>query len=98
VPAASAWADGVLDSRHAELYAELVQQTQRRPLSLGSIRIPGRRQYLAALDDAVHEAVRGNCLPLDCLLAAAERWREITSELGVEMQRDAHWRSLGEEP
>jgi hypothetical protein len=65
---------------------------------LGSVRIPGRQRYLDVLDNAVHEAIAGNTPPADCLNAAAEQWREITSELGIEAQRDAHWRSLGEEP
>jgi hypothetical protein len=98
IPDASAWTDGVLDSRNAALYAELVQQTQRRSLSLASIRLPGRHRYLSALDAAVHLAIQGAASPSDSLQNAADQWRSITAELGMETQQSAYWRSLGKEP
>ena len=75
-----------------------MQQTQSRPLWLCSPRFPGRDRYLAVLDDAVHEAVRGAKPPAECLQAAAERWQTITRELGVPAQRTAYLRSLCMEP
>jgi multiple sugar transport system substrate-binding protein len=94
----TAWTGDFLEPPAAKEYAELVQQTQSRPLWLCSPRFPGRDRYLAVLDDAVHEAVRGAKPPAECLQAAAERWQTITRELGVPAQRTAYLRSLCMEP
>jgi len=95
---AGSWIDRDFESAMAGDYAEVVRQAYRRPLSLSSPRIPGRDRYIAALDEAVHKAILGDQSPTECLEAAAERWRAITDELGVESQKDAYWRSLGLEP
>ena len=57
--------------------------------------MPGRADYLAALDEAVQAAVRGKQTPAEALKAAAERWREINQRLGVEQQKAAYLHSLG---
>ncbi len=96
LPEASSWL-----GRHFESdrdYGELVKQIQRRSLWLVSVRIPGRQRYLAALDEAVRRAVLGEARPDECLKDAADQWRAITDELGVEAQRAAYFRSLGMEP
>lgn len=92
---ARAWVDASLEPAVAEQYAELVKQTQRRRLWLFSVRIPGRTRYLAALDQAVQRALRGEQPAAECLQAAAEQWRAITQALGVESQQQAYARSLG---
>lgn len=79
-------------------YAELVERTLSRSDALVSVRIPGRARYLAALDDAVRSAVRGEATPQEALSAAADQWRRITDELGLDAQRDAYARSLGLRP
>ncbi len=92
---ARAWVDASIEPVVAEQYAELVKQTQRRRLWLFSVRIPGRARYLAALDEAVQQSLRGEKPAAECLQAAAEQWRAITQEVGVESQRRAYARSLG---
>jgi len=96
--AAGAWIDEDFESAVARDYGELIRQALRHPLGMSSPRIPGRARYLAALDEAVHRAIRGEGTPAECLEAAAERWRAITGELGVKSQQAAYWRSLGMEP
>jgi hypothetical protein len=91
------WGDAEIDENAAQQYANVVIQRQTASLWLFSVRIPGRGDYLAALDDAVHEALGGKSSQ-DALRAAAERWGQITEELGVERQRQAYARSLGLEP
>jgi hypothetical protein len=53
---------------------------------------------MAALDDAVREAVGGKKSAAEALTAAAKRWQETTTKLGVDSQRVAYIRSLGLEP
>ena len=50
-------------------------------------RIPGDEKYLAALDAAVHEAVRGEKSPADALSRRPSQWSKITDELGLDAQR-----------
>lgn len=95
---AEAWMGPVWDPTAVRAYAELVDRTQSRPLWLFSLRMPGRQQYLEALDQAVRQAVRGEASASETLAKAAERWAAITEELGVEQQRAAYWRSQGMEP
>jgi multiple sugar transport system substrate-binding protein len=60
-----------------------------------SLRLPGRDEYLAALDAAVAQAVAGDAKPADALATAAAKWREITARIGLENQRRALRRDLG---
>ncbi|MCU0983177.1 MAG: hypothetical protein MUF25_28790 [Pirellulaceae bacterium] len=65
-----------------------------------SSQIPQAKTWtgLTALDEAVHAAIRGDRLPAECLTEAANQWRKITQDLGIENQRRAYWRSLGKTP
>jgi hypothetical protein len=76
-------------------YARTVQRTLSREQCLFALRIPGRADYLKALDDAVQQAVRGQKSPREALALVAARWREITKSLGIEAQRAAYRHSLG---
>jgi len=69
-----------------------------RTQGMHALRIPGREKYLAALDQAVRDAVEGKVKPQEALSAAAKQWSEITAQLGRESQRKAYQRSLGLEP
>jgi multiple sugar transport system substrate-binding protein len=62
---------------------------------LGALCLPGRAEYLAALDPPVAAAVRGQKAPADALRKAAARWKQITERLGLDRQRTAYRRSLG---
>jgi multiple sugar transport system substrate-binding protein len=102
--APQAWIDESLDSAAAGQYADAVAQSQDCSVWLFSIRIPGRSEYLAALDDAVQQTTARETSPaesltaVEALKAAADRWRQITTAHGVESQRRAYERSLGLEP
>ena len=88
------WVEKAVSPTAAAKYAELTAETFRSEQWL-ALSIPGREEYLAALDDAVQSAVRGEVSPIDALLKAAERWRVITEKLGVDKQRAAYLHSLG---
>ena len=83
-PAAAAWQYG--DATEAALSHEQW---------LDGLRLPGRAEYLAALDDAVATAVRGEKSPSEALLEAAAKWQNITTRLGLERQKSAYRHSLG---
>ncbi len=98
VKSARAWVERPIASETASRYAEGLQQTLRRPQWLFGLRIPGRREYLAALDRAVHAAISGEQPPADALRAAAGQWRKISEKRGLERQKTAYLHGLGLEP
>lgn len=94
---AKTWVEPVMPADAALEYSELTQKTLCRQHMLFALRIPGRARYLAALDDAVHDAIRGKKTPLEALQQAATRWQEITQQLGQQRQATAYRRGLGME-
>jgi ABC-type glycerol-3-phosphate transport system substrate-binding protein len=95
VASPTAWVESSVSATAAREYAEQTATTLARPQFLASLRIPGRDAYLAALDDAVQAAVRGKQTPAEALATAAEQWRGINKQLGVEKQKAAYLHSLG---
>jgi len=93
-----AWVEPQLSAAAAGRYAATLERTFRRQQWLFALRIPGRTDYLAALDDAVGRAVRGEQSPAEAMRQAAQQWRKITQRLGPESQRRAYLRSLELEP
>jgi multiple sugar transport system substrate-binding protein len=79
----------------AAKYADAIEAAFRHEQWLGALRMPGRPEYLAALDDAVAAAVGGKKNPKDALTDAAAKWQKITKCLGIERQRSAYRHSLG---
>ncbi|MGL4512969.1 MAG: hypothetical protein ACRCT8_07735, partial [Lacipirellulaceae bacterium] len=61
-------------------------------------RLPGGREYLAALGAAVRERLDGDATSAEVLAAATRDWEAITDELGRERQRLAYLRSVGLQP
>ncbi len=88
------WMEKAVSPVAAQQYAQLTAQTLRREQWL-ALRIPGREEYLAALDQAVMAAVRGDLTPADALAKAAKQWQEITDKMGVQQQLKAYLHSLG---
>lgn len=94
----SVWVDRSLAGDPATAYAEAVQTAQSRSTWVAAVRIPGRANYLAALDQAVAQALTDQTAPSDALANCSQQWSKITGELGVEKQRTAYTRSLGLNP
>ncbi|MFO7906496.1 MAG: ABC transporter substrate-binding protein [Planctomycetota bacterium] len=92
------WTDRVLTRESSENYAAVARATQNRPIHVASVRIPGWRRYLQALDAAVYAALAGESSAQAALRDAAEAWAALTDELGLDSQREAYTRSLGLEP
>jgi multiple sugar transport system substrate-binding protein len=88
---------GSLPADSAQQYFDVVQKTQSRARSMSSVRLPGSDRYLAALDTAVQRAVVDGQDPEESLPAAADDWRRITAELGLQAQRSALSHGLGGE-
>lgn len=95
---AASWVSRDFGSDVAAEYADALQAANARSLWLSSPRIPGREEYLSALDAAVRTAVTGEKTPQLALADAADQWRRITEKYGVEKQRKAYMRSLGLQP
>jgi multiple sugar transport system substrate-binding protein len=95
LPSPDRWVPAGTPAETARQYGELVQLVQNRSAWLFSVRIPGRPEYLKALDDAVRRALTGEQSPAESLQKAAAQWRSITEQRGVEGQRRAYLQSLG---
>ena len=89
------WTEKPITTAAARQYAEVTETTLQRQESLSSPRIPGRLEYLSALDDAVHRALEGKQSAADALRDASTRWREITDRRQAERQKMAYLHSLG---
>jgi multiple sugar transport system substrate-binding protein len=87
---------GALAASASRQYAEALAESLRLPRALLSPPLPGRADYLTALDEAVSAALAGTP-PKEALTAAARRWQEITEKQGLEDQRRANARSLGQQ-
>ena len=94
VNTSSRWTGG-LPAQTSRQYAETLAQTLSLPRFFPGLTISGRAEYLSALDHAVHAALDGKPAK-DALAEAAQTWNEITARLGVEKQRRANARSLGQ--
>jgi multiple sugar transport system substrate-binding protein len=92
------WVERPITPPAAAQYAMLAEKTFSREQWVFGLRIPGRPEYLAALDVAVRQAVRGERSPGEALQKAATRWQEITEGLGRDRQKSAYSHSLGREP
>lgn len=92
------WVEPPMSLATAGQYADQTQQALSRQQWIFALRIPGRAEYLAALDLAVHRALRDETPPEQALRQAATQWHSITLRLGLESQRRAYLHSLGLEP
>jgi ABC-type glycerol-3-phosphate transport system substrate-binding protein len=88
------WTEKQVSALAAAQYARLTATALGGETWLG-LRIPGREEYLAALDEAVRAAVAGDAAPADALAKTAEKWRQITDKHGKERQKTAYLHSLG---
>ena len=76
-------------------YSDATEAAFRHEQWLDALRIPGRDEYLAALDEAVIAAVRGEKTVEDALWETDAKWGKITERLGVDQQKAAYRHSLG---
>ena len=96
--APGAWVEKPMPPAAAAQYAAVAERAFARGEWLFALRMPGRAEYLSALDEAVQRAVRGEQAPGEALEQAATRWQEITDRLGADRQKAAYLHSLGQEP
>ena len=88
------WVEAQMSTDAARLYGDLLEQAFDRREWLFALRIPGRSEYLAALDEAVLKSLSKGKSPQRALREAADKWRAITDRLGKENQRRAYRKSL----
>lgn len=94
---ANRWCHPGYDSA-AQEYASVVAQTLSQPMALNSPRLPGYRQYMAALDTGVREALAGNHDPSEALRQVATQWQERLDKIDAAAQSMAYQHSLGLDP
>jgi multiple sugar transport system substrate-binding protein len=94
----SAWVDQELEGAPARQYGEAIHAAQNRAAWLDAIRIPGRDEYIAALDQAVVSVLTAEATPAEALQIASADWERITDSIGRESQQRSYMRSLGLEP
>ena len=80
---AQAWTEKPFSTPAAAEYAALTHQTLSRQQWAFALRIPGRTQYLAVLDEAVQKVLRGQDKPQDALRNVSAQWREIGNPPGT---------------
>ncbi|MEX2174863.1 MAG: ABC transporter substrate-binding protein [Pirellulaceae bacterium] len=92
---ATSWTGG-LNAESSQGYAAALARSAALERYV-SLRLPGRGEYLQALDEAVWAALAEEKSPAEALQAASARWQEITQTLGQPRQLRALRRSLGME-
>jgi len=90
-----AWVEKQVSAAGVSQYASITQQALSREKGMLPPRIKGRSEYMAALDEAVQQAVRGEKTAQAALDEAAAKWRKINDQNGLDSQRGAYWESLG---
>jgi multiple sugar transport system substrate-binding protein len=91
----SRWVEKPVPAVAAVHYSDAVEAAFRHEPWLAALPLPGRAEYLAALDEAVLAAVRGEKTVDDALMETDAKWVKITERLGVEKQKAAYRHSLG---
>jgi multiple sugar transport system substrate-binding protein len=89
------WVEPPVSAEAAAGYASITQASLTDRRFVTALTIPGRSEYLAALDRAVQTAVDGTSTAQEALQTAAASWQEITKRLGVDQQKSAYRSSLG---
>jgi ABC-type glycerol-3-phosphate transport system substrate-binding protein len=89
------WVERPISISAAAQYGGVIRETLSRQQWLFALRIPGRGEYLAVLDEAVQASIRGSKDPQAALDGVAGRWKDITLRIGLEAQRTAYQHSLG---
>ena len=89
------WHDPTLTASERIYLGETLKAALSQPECVLIPRIPGVDEYMAALDQAVREALTGEAAPQAALQKAAERWDAITDARGRDAQRRAYLKHLG---
>ncbi len=92
------WVEKAMSLDSALLYQDVAEKAFTRQDWLFALRIPGRSEYLAVLDEAVRQAVSADKPPKQILRDTAKRWNEITDRNGKQRQLSVYRKSLGLTP
>jgi hypothetical protein len=83
-----------MTDREALDYVRAAGDSLRDGRVVAELPVIGRQRFRDALTAALGPALSGESQPQAALSAAANRWREITAELGPENVRKSYRRSL----
>ena len=76
------WTGEELSQEAGNAYSDQIAESQERKVYFLFPRIPGRFQYLAALDESVRKCLRSQSSAQKTLDRVAERWETITESFG----------------
>ncbi len=94
IPMTGEWMSPATPLESAESYGEKMAESLLPLDVLYALRIPGRTEYLQALDLGVQRAVSGEATSQQALEEAAKAWTGITNKLGLEQQKKLYRRSV----
>ena len=92
------WVEPGIDRTAARQYGQVVSDGMSRSVWVDGLRIRGSERYYLDLGEAVASALEGTQSPADALSAAAEKWRQTTERVGLDVQKASYRRSLGLDP
>ena len=94
----SRWAGEMLTGEESDAYVAAVSESLRNPLLVAEIPVAGRERFRQALTAGLDSVLSGQQSPTDALAGTADRWREITAEIGIDAVRNSYRASLGLPP
>ncbi len=89
------WVNPQLPRSAAEQMVDVTEEYQRRALAISNLRLPHRREYVAALQAAVEAALDGSQTPADALAQCAAKWNELTDKFGRDAMRQQFQKNVG---
>ena len=92
---ASEWVPSGFPVEEAQEYLDSIQDSYNHPNRIVDLRIPGQGSYWGAAEAEWTRAITGEVTAQEALDAAADRWNEITDQLGRENQVKLYQASLG---
>ncbi|MBN9389795.1 MAG: extracellular solute-binding protein [Chloroflexi bacterium] len=81
------WADSPTKYMDAGPYLQVLKQSNSLPNTQFDLRIPKSGRYSEVLDNWVQQALAGTITPEEALNKAANDWKQITNEAGLEQQK-----------
>ncbi len=80
------WTGTQISDQASQQFADAIRQSDDQDVVFMFPRIPGREQYLRALDQSVRECLQGKLDPEEALQRVATEWESITEQQGRSQQ------------
>lgn len=84
------WATGAVKYEDPGPYLRVLEESVNHPNAQFDLRVPRAGQYFEVLDSWSQRTLAGNMSAQEALSSAADEWRQITQEAGVEQQKELY--------